>query len=72
MSDKNFKYPAASNNSPATALNHSNTNLQAKFGEISLKWDKETFTQKQQVNIYIPYEINLWPFTVGKDFASGN
>ena len=24
------------------------------------------------MNIYIVYEINLWPFTVGKDFVLGN
>ena len=26
----------------------------------------------QVVNIYIVYEINLWPFTVGKDFILEN
>ena len=24
------------------------------------------------LNIYVVYEINLWPFNVGKDFALGN
>ena len=31
-----------------------------------------TFSHKQVVNIYVNYEINLWPFTVGKGFALRN
>ena len=30
------------------------------------------FNHKKVVNILIVYQINLWPFTVGKDFALGN
>ena len=30
------------------------------------------FTHKKVVNIYIFYELNLWLFTVGKDFALEN
>ena len=36
------------------------------------KTRKVIFTCKKLVNIYIAYEINLWSFTVGKDFALGN
>ena len=36
-----------------------------------LKEDKFTFTHKTAVNIYIVYEINLWPFRQG-DFTLGN
>ena len=31
-----------------------------------------TFTHKKVSNIYIVYEINLWPFTLGRNFALGN
>ena len=31
-----------------------------------------TITQKQVVNIYIVYEINLWLYIVGQDFALRN
>ena len=30
------------------------------------------FTHKKVVNTYIVYEMNLWPFTVGKDFMIEN
>ena len=33
---------------------------------------KVIFTYKKVVNIHIAYEINLWPFTVGDNFALGN
>ena len=32
---------------------------------------KATFTHENVVNIYIANEINLWQFTVGKDFTLG-
>ena len=31
-----------------------------------------TCTHKQVVNIYIVYEINIWPFNIGKDFLLRN
>ena len=31
-----------------------------------------TFTHKKVSNIYIAYEINLWLFTRGRNFALGN
>ena len=31
-----------------------------------------TFTHKKVSNIYIVYEINLWLFTLGRNFALGN
>ena len=34
--------------------------------------NKVIFTYKKVVNIHIAYEINLWPFTVGDNFALGN
>ena len=32
---------------------------------------KGDFTHKQVVNISILCEVNIWPFTVGKDFTLG-
>ena len=37
-----------------------------------LKQDNVTFTQKQVVDVYIVYGINLWPFNVCRDFALGS
>ena len=37
-----------------------------------LKEEKVTFTQKQVLNINIVYEINLFLFSLGKNFALGN
>ena len=31
-----------------------------------------TFTQKKESNIYIAYEINLWLYIHGRNFALGN
>ena len=30
---------------------------------------KVTLTHKKMLNIYIVYDISLWPFTVNKDFV---
>ena len=40
--------------------------------EVVLKQEKVTFTQKKVSNIYIAYEINLWLYTHGRNFALGN
>ena len=54
-------------------MNYISTNPQVvKFDGSCLKQDNVTFTHKQVVSIYIVYEINLWPFNVGKDFAVRN
>ena len=49
-----------------------NTKIWVKFDGSCLKHKKVTFTQKQVANIYIAYEINLWQFNFGEDFALGN
>ena len=72
LSDESIKTPAVSNNSLAPTLNYVNTKLRVKHDGSYLKQEKVIFTQNRLVNIYIAYEINLWPFTVGKDFALGN
>ena len=36
-----------------------------EFDGNCLKQEKLTFTHKEVVNIYIVYEINFWPVTVG-------
>ena len=84
MSNESIKPPLASINSLATAWNHINTKLRIWshllqkslmenfiFSAV-LKEEKVTFTQKQVVNINIVYEINLFLFSLGKNFALGN
>ena len=70
--DESIKPPAASNNSRATPLNHINIKLRVKLDGHCLKEKKVTFTHKQVVDIYVVYEINLWPFTFAKNFALVN
>ena len=69
MHDEIIKSPAVSNNSLAPGLNlltlHHEQNL------IKSTQGKATFTHENVVNIYIVNEINLWQFTVGKDFTLG-
>ena len=72
LSDESIKPPAASNNSLAPALNYISTKSRLKFDGSYLKQDKVAFFHKKVVNIYIVYEIYLWLFNVGKDFALGN
>ena len=49
-----------------------NAKMRVKFDCCLEHLTSKTFTHKRMVNIYFTYEINLWPFTVGKDFAFGN
>ena len=72
MYDESIKLPAASNDTLAPTLNYINTKLQAKLEGSCLKQDKVTYTQKKMVNIYVAYEMNLWPFNFCKDFGWGN
>ena len=60
LSHKSIKPIAASNISLASALNHINPKMQVKFDGIYLKHEKVTFTDKQVVNIYFVYDINLY------------
>ena len=61
LSDKSIKLPWTFDN--ATIRVKSDGNL--------LKQEKVTFTYNQVANIYIVYEIKLWPFIVGQDFKRG-
>ena len=72
MSDESITPPVASNNSLAPALIDINTKLQVKPDCHCLKEVKVTFKHKEVVNIYIVYEISLWPYTQGVDFTLGN
>ena len=72
LSNKSIKAPPASNNSLAPVLNYISTKLQVKFNGSCLKQDKVTFAHKKVMTIYIVYQINLWPFSVCKDFALEN
>ena len=69
LSNENIKAPAASNNSLALVLIYINTKSQVKLDLSCIKQVKLTFTHKQVVNIYIFYEINLWPFAFGEIFV---
>ena len=46
--------------------------LQVKTDGSCLKQEKVLFTQKNVVSISKAYEINVWAFTVGKDFMLEN
>ena len=72
MSDESIKFPVASNNCLAPALNYVNIEIQLKLNGSFLRQEEVNFTHKIGVNTYIVYEINLWQFTVGKDFALRN
>ena len=63
LSHESIKSPAASNNSPALALNH-NIKLRAKLDGYCLKQEKLLFTHKQVVNIFNSYGINLRPYDI--------
>ena len=68
MSDESFKVPATSNKSLTPLLIYCDTQIGERFDGSCLKQEKLTFTHKRVVNIYIVYEIILWPSSVGKDF----
>ena len=71
--DESIKPPLTSDNSLNAGTNYFNTaKILVKFDGSILKQDKVSLTHEQVRNIYIVYEINLWPFNFGKDFARGN
>ena len=72
MYDESIKPPDASKNSVAPALSYIRTKFQVKVDGSCLKQDKVTFIHKNVVNISKVYEINMWAFTVDKDFMLGN
>ena len=73
LSDQSIKPSSKSDYILNPGINYAdNAKIRIKLDESCLKQDKLTFTHKQMVNIYIVYEINLWPLIVGKDFAFGN
>ena len=51
-----------SNNSFNSEINCFDNAKILQFVGSSLKQDKVTFNHKGVVNIYIVYDINLWPF----------
>ena len=72
LSDENIKITTASNNSLPSGFNHINIKIQIKFDRSCLKQEKVTFTYKLVVNIYIVYEINMYLYSQGADFTTGN
>ena len=64
LSDESIKSPATSDNSLAPSLNYIGFKTRAKFVGSCLKQDNITFSDRNIVNIYIVYEINLDNFTL--------
>ena len=61
MSNKSFIVSAASNSFAASLDYVVATKIWEKFDESCLIQQKLTFTQEEVVNIYIVYEISVWP-----------
>ena len=59
---KSIKPPSTSNNSFNPEINCFDNAKILQFVGSSLKQVKVTFNHKGVVNIYIVYEIKLWPF----------
>ena len=59
---KSIKPPSMSTNSFNPEINCLDNAKILQFVGSSLKQDKVTFNHKGVVNIYIVYDINLWPF----------
>ena len=73
LSDESIKPPLTSHNIFNSGINYfDNARMRVKCDENYLKQEKVTFTHKQVVNIYIVYETNLQPFTVGLNFTLEN
>ena len=72
LPDERIWIPAISINGLAPALNYISTKSQLKFDGSCLKQDKVGFTHEKVVVAYPTCEINLGPFTGGKDFTLGN
>ena len=72
MSNGSIKLSTASNNGLAPKLSYINSKIPMTFDGSCLKQEKLTFTHKKTANIYIVYEINLWPFNASKVFMLGN
>ena len=72
LSNERMKTPVTSVNSFNPVINYfENARIPVHFDGNCLKQEKVIFAHKQVVNIYIAYEIYLWPFTAGKDFRPG-
>ena len=61
-----------SDNSLAPSLSYVSFRLRKKIDGHCLKQDKIIFNDEAVVNIFIVYEINLWPFKQSTDFTFGN
>ena len=73
LSDESVKTPSKSDDiiNPMKYY-FDNSKIQVKLSGDCLKQEKGTSLHKKMVNIYIVFEINLWPFPVGQDFTFGN
>ena len=73
MPDKSITPPSTSDNSLNPVINHiDNDKIWVKFDRRCFKQEKLKRSHKGVIHIYILYEMNLWPFTAGKDLPLGN
>ena len=69
---ESIKPPATSDDNLVPLLNYIDFTQRLKFDGQCLKQDQFIFTDKRVANIYIVYEINLWPFKESSDFTLVN
>ena len=67
-----MELPATDVNSFDPSLNYIDVRPRIKLDGQCLKQYKITFTHKNIVNIYMVYEIHLWPDTKDGDFRFGS
>ena len=64
MSHASIKLFSTSDNSLVPSVSYIGTKTKIKFVGSCLKQDKITYTDKNIVNTYIVYEINLWNYKI--------
>ena len=67
LSDESIKLLARFDSNLVPSLGYIGVRARVKFNGQCLKQDKVTFSHGKVVNIYIVYEINLWPFKQSDD-----
>ena len=73
MSDESIKSSTTSDNSLPPGISFfDSSRIWVKFDGSCLKQDKVTFAHRKVVNLYIVYEIILWPFRRDDDFTLRN
>ena len=71
--DESIKSPSASDNSQNPGISYTGSaKILLKLDGSCLKRENVTFNHKTKLNFYFVYEINLWLYNAGKDFALRN